>query len=127
MELPRCDVCGESVPIAEGRLLLKEDDVNRYWSHQFEAEEETNRISGKQELDGRRGLSVRRLPREADAIPWRWGHERCLPESRYVVIAKRFENIGQLVDWTHQLLNDALFTKTNWRETLRRFYHLPAA
>ena len=127
MELPRCDACGESVPIAEGRLLLKEDDVNRYWSHQLRAEERMNRIGGEQELDGHAGLPGRHLPLEADAIPWRWGHERCFPESRYVVIAKRFENIGQLVDWTHQLLNDALFTKTNWRETLRRFYHLPAA
>ncbi|MCZ6789446.1 MAG: hypothetical protein O7F09_07200 [Chloroflexi bacterium] len=115
------------MPIAEGRLLLKEDDVDRYWSHQLEEEERTDRINGKEEPHRSRGLLVKRPPVEADAIPWRWGHERCLPESRYVVIAKRFENMGQLVDWTHQLLNDALFTKTNWRETLRRFYHLPAA
>ena len=62
-----------------------------------------------------------------DAIQWHWGHEKCLPESRYVVIAKKFDNVSQLVDWTYQLLNDALVTKTNWRETIRRFYQLPAA
>ena len=60
MELPRCDVCRESVPIAEGRLLLKEDDVDRYWSHQLEEEERTDRINGKQEPHRSRGLLVKR-------------------------------------------------------------------
>ena len=83
MKLPPCDICRQHVPIAQGRLLLKEDDVARYWNQKTEIQEKS--------------------------IPWHWGHEQCLPDSRHVIISKRFDNIGQLLDWMAQLLRDPLF------------------
>ena len=83
MNLPPCDMCGQHVPIAQGRLLLKEDDVARRWNQEIDMEEKT--------------------------IQWHWGHEQCLPDNRHVIISKRFDNIGQLLNWTAQLLTDPVF------------------
>ena len=83
MTLPPCDMCGQHVPIAQGRLLLKEDDVARHRNHEIDIEEKT--------------------------IQWHWCHEECVPDSRHVITSKRFDNIGQLLDWTAQLLTDPLF------------------
>ena len=83
MKLPPCDICGQRLLIEQGRLLLEEDDVARFWNQ-------------KVETDGK-------------FIPWHWGHEQCLPDSRHVIISKRFDNIGQMLDWTAQLLNDPIF------------------
>ena len=127
MDTPKCDICKNYVQLTDGRLLLKEDDVNRYWNHQLRFEEMANQASLKVGVGGFCHSVTKGASMVNDAIPWHWGHEKCLPESRYVVIAKKFDNVSQLVDWTYQLLNDALVTKTNWRETIRRFYQLPAA
>ncbi|MFC1935702.1 hypothetical protein ACFLX9_02940 [Chloroflexota bacterium] len=83
MKLPPCGVCRQQVPLAQGRLLLKEDDVARYSNQGIEMEEEP--------------------------ILWHWGHEQCLENSRHVIISKRFDNIGQLLDWMAELLTDRHF------------------
>ena len=83
MKLPPCDICGQHLPIEQGRLLLKEDDVARYWNQKIDMEQKS--------------------------IQWHWGHEHCLPDNRHVIISKRFDNIRQLLDWTAQLLTDPLF------------------
>jgi hypothetical protein len=127
MNTPKCDICKNYVRLADGRLLLKEDDVNRYWSHQLKFEEMANQANSKVRTGGFCHSITKETSMVNDAIPWHWGHKKCLPENRYVVIAKKFDNVSQLVDWTYHLLNDALVTKTNWRETIRRFYQLPAA
>ncbi len=123
--LPPCDLCGRAVPIDQGRLLLKEDDVNRYWTQQLEMENSRNLLDETQEPVVGPESNAKQRSLGPDAIRWHWGHEHCLPDSRYVIIAGRFENSDQLLDWTYQLLNDALVVRTNWRETVRRFYHIP--
>ena len=123
--LPPCDLCGRAVPIVQGRLLLKEDDVNRYWTQQLEIETSRDLPEATREPAKGPESHAKQLSLGPDAIRWHWGHEHCLPDSRYVIVAGRFETSDQLLDWTYQLLNDALVARTNWRETVRRFYHIP--
>ena len=91
---PACDICGQTVTRGNGRLLLKEDDVTEYWD---------SRINGEK--------------KRAGPMPWQWGHEECLPDSRYMVVAKRFDNIRMLLDWTLYPPVDDLVGRTNWRES----------
>ena len=105
---PACDVCGQSVPRANGRLLLKEDDVAEYLDSRISEEKSRAGLDQGQGLNG------------ADTMPWRWGHEECLPDSRYMVVAKKFDNIRKLLDWTLYPPVDDLVGRTNWRETARR-------
>ena len=43
-----------------------------------------------------------------------------MPDSRYMVVAKKFDNIRMLLDWTLYPPVDDLVGKTNWRETAQR-------
>ena len=116
---PACDVCGQSVPRANGRLLLKEDDVTEYWDYQINNEQRKAELNQGREL-GSEGLSASGVPSGPDAVPWQWGHEECLPDSRYMVVAKKFDNIRMLLDWTLYPPVDDLVGRTNWRETAQR-------
>ena len=116
---PTCDVCGQSVPRANGRLLLKEDDVTEYLDSRINEEKKRAGLNQGQELNGSEAVSVN-VPFEAHAMRWQWGHEECLPDSRYMVVAKKFDNIRMLLDWTLYPPVDDLVGRTNWRETAQR-------
>ena len=110
---PLCDICGQTVPRANGCLLLKEDDVTEHGNSWMSGDKNT----AKREHPV---TTAKSLTPETDAIPWRWGHEECLPDSRYMVVAKKFDNIKMLLDWTLDPVDDELIARTNWRETVRR-------
>ena len=124
---PACDVCGQSVPRANGRLLLKEDDVTEYWDYQITNAQEKTGLNQGQEQNETDAMSVNGVPYGPDTMPWRWGHEECLPDSRYMVVAKKFGNIRMLLDWILSPSVDDLVGRTNWRETARRLNNSPAS
>ena len=117
---PACDICGQTVTRGNGRLLLKEDDVTEYWDSRINEERKRAGLIQGQALSGSDAMSVNSAPSEADRMPWHWGHEECLPDSRYMVVAKRFDNIRMLLDWTLYPPVDDLIGRTNWRETAQR-------
>ena len=102
---PPCDTCGRSVRKASGRLLLREVDVIEHLER---------RINENSIGDG-------------PTIPWHWGHEECLPDSRYMIVAGNFENMRTLLNWTFRPLEDELIALTNWPETFRRLARATAA
>ena len=116
---PSCDICGQTVTRGNGRLLLKEDDVTEYWDSWINEEKKRAGLNPGQELNGSDAMLVN-VPSGADTMPWHWGHEECLPDSRYMVVAKKFDNIRMLLDWTLYPPVDDLVGRTNWRETARR-------
>ena len=125
MQWPACDVCGKSVPRANGWLSLKEDDVTEHLDSRINERKKKAGLNHGQELDQPDGTFEIGL--EASPMPWQWGHKECLPESRYMVVAKRFENIRMLLDWTLCPPVDDLVGRTNWRETAWRLNNSPAS
>ena len=117
---PLCDVCKQTVPRAIGRLLLKEDDVTEYGNSWISEDKNTAQRERPASITG--GPSP-----ESETIPWRWGHEECLPDSRYMVVAKKFDNIRMLLEWTLNPVGNELIARTNWRETSQRFGHRAVA
>ena len=82
-----------------------------------------NRMIYGEESDSRCGFHMPHVLSEANP-PSHWGREQSLPTGRYTVLAKRFDNIAQLVDWTGQLRDRALFTRVNRLETLLHLYRV---
>ena len=82
-----------------------------------------NKAIYREGSDSRCGFHMSYVEREANP-PSHRDHEQSLRTGRYTVLAKRFDNIGQLVDWTGQLRDRALFTKVNRLETLLHLYHV---
>ena len=115
MQWPPYDVCGRSVPRAHGRLLQMEDDVTEYWDTRLNEERNRAGINQGQEVQQPEKATV--IGQEANPMAWQWGHGECLPDIRYMVVAKRFDNIRMLLDWILHPTADDLVGRTNWRET----------
>ena len=124
---PPCDVCGRSVIGANGRLLLREVEVTSYLDNRINEDNTRDRPS-QHEVAPKSGKSAATDPAsDGHGIPWHWGHEECLPDSRYCIVAGEFENIMMLLSETFHPWEDELIDWTNWPETVRRLTRAAAA
>ena len=117
---PPGDVCRKPVQRSTGRLVLKGEEVDKYWEDFFRVEEETYQLNKRTELLALGEPKFEDIPAGFRPVNWYWGHKRCLPKCEHMISARRLDTVGKVLRLTLDQMEDDFFPRTNWRKTVER-------
>lgn len=114
----KCDKCGDEIGDAEGWLTVDESAVG-------EAQDKQRAWDDAHPRDemGHRGLTMREIMEQPDAVPWRAYHRRCDPKPEgggYTIEVSRIRNFRHALGWSLHLMGSKEWVAlTDWDEFIR--------